>query len=52
MRARITEHTTTEDAFCVVEEVGGQGRTGEFHGTISEFRHLNPHVEIVEEIWS
>lgn len=51
MRAKITEHTTTDDPYCEVESVD-TGDVAEFFGSIDEFKALYPSVEIVEEIWS
>lgn len=51
IRVRITEHTTTDDPYCVVESLDGS-KSGEFFGSIEDFRAENPSIEIVEEVWS
>jgi len=47
----ITEHTTGDEPFCVVESPDGS-KSGEFFGSIEEFRADYPDVIIVEEVWS
>jgi hypothetical protein len=51
MRARITEHTTTDDTYCEVENLD-TGETGEFNGSIDVFTEQFPNVVIEEEVWS
>ena len=51
MRVRITEHTTTEEFMCVIEDVDGD-ESWDWFGNIEEFKHHNPYIEIVEEVWS
>lgn len=47
----ITEHTTENDVFCVVESVNGcAGANGTFIGDIETFRIDFPNIVIFEEI--
>lgn len=51
MEVILTEHTTTDDTYCVVESPDGSN-SGEFFGSIDEFRSAYPDVVVIEERWS
>lgn len=51
---RITEHTTTDDTYCEIENMA-TGQVGEFYGTSDEFiaEVADPQgFKVVEVIWS
>lgn len=50
MKVRITEHTNSDEPWCIVDAIDGTS-TGEFYGSIEEFRERWPDIEIVEEVW-
>lgn len=51
MRATITEHTTSDETYCTVEN-DETGEVADFFGSIEDFKREVPQVTITEEIWS
>lgn len=51
-RVKITEHTTTDDTYCEVENLD-TGETGEWFGDIESFKAevAEPLGFTVEEVW-
>ena len=51
-RLIVTEHTTTDDPYCTIADADGVHPTGEFYGSLDEFRATiagRTDVRIVEE---